>query len=186
MLRSCTGLSLKVLLARRSSVGRTIPARVTPTCRGRALHGSSMTASATTPNPGSSRSFRIQLVESLHMPIRRRDGRARLRDTPPRGALGTRFWQYFPHVVREKGGVQGIQNSAARGTDQVQYSEWDYFRDPRGRVPVPWRGGPDPRLILPNSPCLLSLCQPCLHEGFTYVFAARKRPLLVQPDGGVI
>ena len=40
--------------------------------------------------------------------------------------------------------------------------------------------------ILPSSPCLLSLCQLCLHEGFTFVFASSERPLLVQPDGCVL
>ena len=40
--------------------------------------------------------------------------------------------------------------------------------------------------VLPNSPCLLSLRQLCLHEGFTYDYASAKRPLLIQPDGGVI
>ena len=40
------------VLPTRSSIGWAIPARVTPTCRERAIHGSSMTASATIPNPG--------------------------------------------------------------------------------------------------------------------------------------
>ena len=34
-------------------------------------------------------------------------------------------------------------------------------------------------VILPSSPCLLSLCQLCVHEGFTFIYAAAKRPLLV-------
>ena len=36
------------------------------------------------------------------------------------------------------------------------------------------------------SPCLLSVCQLTIHEGFGWVCPPGRRPLLIRPDGGVI
>ena len=41
--------------------------------------------------------------------------------------------------------------------------------------------------VLPlGAPCLLSVCQLTIHEGFTWWCLPGKRPLLIRPDGKVI
>jgi hypothetical protein len=82
-----------------------------------------------------------------------------------------------------------------RGYKMVQLSKPVSFNTASGQAwascvaefDLPGADQPLHAFVLPTcAPCLLSICQLTLHEGFGWICPPGKRPFLIRPDGGVI